>query len=330
MHLFIDTNILLSFYHFADDDLDELKKLVVLLKQKKLTLHVPRQVVAEFRRNRETKIADALKKLREQQLNLQFPQICRDYPEYEELRRIQKAYEAEHAKLLNSLVADIENQKLKADEIIGQLLNLADKIDCSDEIVRNARDRFDLGNPPGKKGSLGDAVNWVALLAEVPKESDLHFITDDKDYRSALDDEAFSGFLTNEWYEEKKSSVVFYRRLSAFFKDHFPHIKLATELEKDLLISDLAQSSSFARTHIVVAKLSKYTDFTPAQLNAIVLAAVSNSQISSIMDDPDIHRFFSEILKGQEALIEDDNLNALNELLSPPHPDEIDPNDIPF
>jgi predicted nucleic acid-binding protein len=42
--------------------LEELKKLTVLLEQKKLRLYLPSQVVAEFRRNREAKIADALNK----------------------------------------------------------------------------------------------------------------------------------------------------------------------------------------------------------------------------------------------------------------------------
>ena len=43
MHFFIDTNAYLSFYHFSGDDLEELKKLGVLIKQKQLTLVVPEQ-----------------------------------------------------------------------------------------------------------------------------------------------------------------------------------------------------------------------------------------------------------------------------------------------
>lgn len=58
---------------------------IVLLEQKKLQLYLPSQIVSEFRRNREGKIADALKKLKDQRLNLRFPQICKDYPEYGKL-----------------------------------------------------------------------------------------------------------------------------------------------------------------------------------------------------------------------------------------------------
>lgn len=35
MNLFIDTNVLLSFYHVSSDDLEELEKLVVLLEQRR-------------------------------------------------------------------------------------------------------------------------------------------------------------------------------------------------------------------------------------------------------------------------------------------------------
>jgi predicted nucleic acid-binding protein len=90
MNIFIDTNIYLSFYHFSSDDLEELKKLVLLLSQGKLTLFLPWQVIQEFQRNRENKIEDALKTFSKQKLDFQFPQFCKDYPEYKELRDLQK------------------------------------------------------------------------------------------------------------------------------------------------------------------------------------------------------------------------------------------------
>jgi hypothetical protein len=330
MHLFIDTNVLLSFYHFTGDDLEELKKLTVLLEQKKLHLYFPAQIDSELRRNREGKIADALKKLKDQHLNLQFPQICKDYPEYGKLRELQKAYETHHTELLNKLSEDITHFALKADGIIVQLFKLAESVACTDAVVRRARDRCDLGNPPGKDGSLGDAVIWEALLSAVPEKTNLHFITDDKDYCSALDENAFSGFLSDEWRGKKKSNLVFYKRISVFFKEHFPDIKLAAELEKDLLIEDFTNSSSFARTHEVVAKLSKYADFTPAQLNAIVSATLSNSQIALIAGDADVHEFLAGAIKGREKFIETKHLVPLAELIWPPEKKAVADDDIPF
>jgi hypothetical protein len=318
MHLFIDTNVLLSFYHVSSDDLEELKKLVVLLGQKKVSLYMPTQVKMEFKRNREAKIADALRKFKEQRLNLQFPQICKDYPEYGMLRDLQKQYEIHHSALLNSLTDHIQSRSLKADEIIEQLFTLGESIASSETIVAKARLRFDLGNPPGKNDSLGDAINWEALLSAVPEKSDLHFISGDRDYCSALDEEQFSQFLSAEWCSKKKSELIFYKRSSAFFKEKFPDIKFATELEKDLLIKDFAQSGSFATTHALTAKLAKFTDFTPAQLNAIVSAALSNSQIMNILTDQDVEEFMNEIITGHEDQIEDkDDLSMLKSLLKP-------------
>jgi hypothetical protein len=199
VHLFLDTNILLSFFHYAGDDLEELKKLIVLLEKGKVHLYVPRQVLSEFSRNREIKIADALKKLKEQRLNLQFPQISKDYGEYITLRKLQKDYETQHAALLQKLDSAIDDHSLKADVIIAQLFKLAIPIDCGDALIQKARTRFDLGSPPGKAGSLGDALNWEALMAGVPETVALHFISDDKDYCSALDEDSFNGFLSEEW-----------------------------------------------------------------------------------------------------------------------------------
>jgi hypothetical protein len=318
MQLFIDTNVLLSFYHVSSDDLEELKKLVVLLGQKKVQLYVPSQVKMEFRRNREVKIADALRKFKEQRLSLQFPQICKDYPEYGKLRDLQKQYETTHSSLLNSLNEHIRANSLKADQIIEQLFTLGEPIASGETIIGKARLRLDLGNPPGKNDSLGDAVNWEGLLAAVPEKSDLHFISGDRDYCSALDEEEFSQFLEREWRTKKKSELIFYKRISAFFKEQFPDIKFATELEKDLLIKDFAQSGSFATTHAVVAKLTKFADFTPAQLNAIVSAALSNSQVRHIVTDQDVQEFLSTLISGHEDQIEDkDDLAALQSLLKP-------------
>lgn len=46
--IFIDTNIYLNFYHFSDDELEELKKLSVAIKKKDIKLYITRQVINEF------------------------------------------------------------------------------------------------------------------------------------------------------------------------------------------------------------------------------------------------------------------------------------------
>src|SRR5262249_48306954 len=154
-----------------------------------------------------------------------------------------------------------------ADHIIQELFEKAIMLKTTEELIDKARLRMQVGNPPGKDGSLGDAISWEVLLEALPEKQHLLFVADDRDYVSVLDDNKFKEFLLAEWAERKQSNIVFYRRLSAFFKDVFPEIKIASELEKELLIRNLAASGSFAQTHSALARLSKFSEFTPLQLN---------------------------------------------------------------
>jgi len=328
VNIFIDTNIFLSFYHFTSDDLEELRKLAVLLEKKIICLILPNQVVDEFYRNREKKIADAIKRLHDQRLNLQFPQFCKDYKEYEELRKLQKDYATLHAGLLAKINDDITNEKLKADATIKDLFKLGTNKSVDEAIIQKARLRIELGNPPGKSGSLGDAINWETLIKTVPGGEKLYFITDDKDYTSPKDENVFNGFLLKEWTDKKKEKLVFYKSLSDFFKEHFPEITLASEMKKDLLIRDLANSNSFTKTHEIVAQLNKYREFTSVQANAIVSATIANNQIYWIINDPDVKDFITGIISGKDKQISQAALNELKEYLK--SKDSEDENDMPF
>jgi hypothetical protein len=330
MKLFIDTNIFLSFYHLTSEDLEELRKLAVLLDQKKVILYVTDQVRAEFSRNREIKIADAVKRLTDQRPNLQFPQLCKDYAEYNELRELQRSYESAHSSLLTNIGRDVAAKTLKADKTIQELFTKATILKTTDKLVERARLRIQVGNPPGKEGSLGDAISWEALLDEVPEKEELFFITDDRDYVSVLDENEFKGFLREEWTQQKTGRIVFYKRLSSFFKDKFPDIKLATELEKELLIRDLAKSPNFTQTHNIVSKLSKFTEFTAAQLNEIVEAAISNNQVSYIVGDSDVHAFLKSVTVGHERDIKPDDRKELQRLITKRAEPEEDDDEIPF
>jgi predicted nucleic acid-binding protein len=331
-NLFIDTNIFLSFYHLTSEDLEELRKLAVLLDQKKISLHLTEQVQTEFAGNRENKIADAVKRLTDQRLSLQFPQVCKDYSEYEELRELQKEYESVHASLLEKIARDVAERTLKADKTIQELFEKAIVLPTTPELVTKARLRSDLGNPPGKERSLGEAINWEALLEKVPEDGPLYFITDDRDYVSVADENSLKDFLLEEWSRYKQCDLVFYRRLSSFFKDKFPEIKLASELEKELLIRDLTNSPNFAQTHKVISRLSKFTEFTTAQVNEIAQAGISNNQIRWIIDDPDVEAFFKAI--AQRKTVDPDVRKELGRLLVKPAKsdavEEPDDDEIPF
>lgn len=191
MNLFIDTNILLSFYHFTSEDLEELNKLVVLLKQKKVKLYLLEQIVDEFQRNRENKIMDALKQLQESRLKLELPQLCKDFEEYPTLKELQKEYEKQRSTSVDKIMKNVVEHTLKADKTIKDLFEKAKRLPTDDDQMAKARVRMEVGNPPWKNRSLGDAINWETLLKHVLVGENLYFVTSDKDYSSSVDQNRF-------------------------------------------------------------------------------------------------------------------------------------------
>lgn len=330
MNLFLDTNIYLTFYHFSNDDLEELKKLSAAIKSKEINLLLPNQVIDEFYRNREAKIADSLKQFKEQKLADKFPEICKGYSEYHTLRKLSKDYEEAKNNLLESLMTDINSKELNADETIQGLFDVATKIDVNDEILQKAKYRYDLGNPPGKNSSYGDAINWVSLL-EVAEESEpLYFVARDKDYLSPIDKEKFSNFLLEEWQKLKKSDIYYYPTLSDFFKSHFPDIKLAEEMERRLVVSNLFNSHSFFATHAYIAELKQYNDFTQQEIQDIAFCCINNQQIVRISQDEDVKSFVKTFLDKYTEKIPEELLPELMALYETEDIIEDVPDDVPF
>ena len=303
IHLFIDTNVYLKFYHFSNDDLEELNKLMVLMDNDELELHLPEQIVDEFYRNRDTKLADALKTFNQSKLHTQFPQFCKDHKEYETLKKLIKDYDREKQSLLKNIMHKIETNTLRADKLIEMLFDKAIYVETTKELVDKSRLRYDLGNPPGKNKSYGDAINWECLIENVEDGNDLYFIADDKDYFSELNSSNFNTFLASEWKSKKESQIKFYKTLTDFFKEVFPEIKLATELEKDILIAKLIDSGNFYSSRKTLQKLSKFESFSSEQANQYVSASLNNSQIRWISDDEDINEYLYEfVIKNEDKI----------------------------
>jgi PIN domain len=316
MQLFIDTNILLSFYALNQDDLAELSKLIDAIDKQQITLLLTDQIVDEFNRNREQRIDGAIKSLRTQTFNPQFPQLCEDYSEIDRLRESIKQYEQAHIALTTKIIADIKVKNLKADRIIQSLFKLGKKLTNSNLMLDRARLRMGVGNPPGKNNSLGDAINWECLLDETPAGKDLYFITGDKDYCSALNEDEFSDFLLTEWSDRKQTKIFFYKRLASFCKEQFPEITLATARDKDFLIRDLVNSQSIANTQIAISKLSYYSEFTAAQVNTIVAAAISNRQVVWSIEDDRVRSFLRSVVANNKQYLDAASLIAIDELLN--------------
>ncbi len=316
MQLFIDTNILLSFYSLNQDDLAELDKIIDAIEKQQITLLLTDQIINEFYRNREQRIDGAIKSFRTQTFNAQFPQLCEDYPEIDTLREALKHHEQAHAALTTRILVDIKAKTLKADRIIQSLFSLGKQLTPDSNTIDKAKLRMSVGNPPGKNNSLGDAINWESLLEQTQTGKDLYFITGDKDYCSALNDDEFSDFLLTEWDLQKQTKIYFYKRLSSFCKEKFPGITLATARDKDFLIRDLVNSQSIASTQIAISKLSYYSEFTAAQVNTIVGAAISNRQVGWSIEDDKVKSFLKSVVTNNEQYLDEASLAAIAGLLN--------------
>jgi predicted nucleic acid-binding protein len=312
--LFIDTNIFLSFYEFTRDDLEELKKLSAMLQKDELTLLLPNQVMDEFWRNRDQRIAAAVRHVAHLAKRREYPRLFQGLGEYEMVRKLEDESEAQHRSLLSKAEAGARNRGFPADILIAELFSRAKQIGIEPAYIERARSRRELGRPPGKKDSLGDAVNWEALR-DTAKDQDLHFVSGDNDWVSPVSPLEFNGYLQEEWRKTGKSNVVYYPLLSSFFQKNYPEIKLEADVGVELLIKDLAESGSFASTHAAIEELARIVDFTPRQVVDICKAYVDNGQVRRIIGDEDVEAFLRRIIVAHSDDIDFDVLDELNRLL---------------
>lgn len=295
-HLFIDSNIWLSLYHFTNDDLTQFEKLKELIGTQ-ITLWVPQQVYDEVLRNREAKISEAFKNFDIKQI--QFPVFCQQYSEYSQFKKDFEDIVKRYKNWKKIIENDVRKQILSADRTIKMLFEATDLTEC-DSVVEKAYLRYRVGNPPGKDNRYGDAINWECLLKNVPDDEDLYLVSSDRDYRSAIFDDIFNPFLENEWKQKKKGNVHFYKTLVSFFRENAKDIELKTEKEKQELIDKLKHSRCFLDTHGVIALMKKYNGWTDAQVEDICTAAVRNSQVHWILADDDVYEFYTALLSDKK------------------------------
>ena len=162
LHLFLDTNTYLGFFELSGDDLEELEKLVVAVRSGRTILYMTDQVRDEFLRNRSRVIRESLKGVEDSRLPTAFPRLLANLDGYKELREALAEYERRRAGLLDDAQRQAREGSLRADARINELFELATNLGRSDEAVKRARERHDLGNPPGKKDS--EPVNELGPL----------------------------------------------------------------------------------------------------------------------------------------------------------------------
>ncbi|PTO76073.1 PIN domain-containing protein [Vibrio splendidus] len=314
MNVFIDTNIYFTFYNLSSEKIDELKKALILHREKKITLWLPELVVNEFWRNRASEISHLTTDFKKN-IKLQIPQLVLSDEHSSDLIQAQKDLNKIKSEISQRLEKKIKDEVLDADIAVKEIFEHSKKIKDTPELIELSIRRYDLGNPPGKKGSYGDALNWESLLNGLPEGEDLHVISNDGDFYSPMNKDAINEYLNHEWGKKKKSNVMIYRRLSAFIAQYFPEAKSAAELERNIAIEGLNNSGSFMTTHNAISKLAALNEFNQAQVVRIVSIYHDNEQVRWISTDDDVKAFGHKLIDEYSNFIDKEDVDKFKQLI---------------
>lgn len=222
LHIFIDSNIYLSFYSASNNDLNQLSRITSLVNSGAVRVIVTAQVEREVARNRDNKLSASLSEFEKHVLKL--PAIPRFMSEYDEVKSL-KQHIGNAIKTRQEAAArarkEATNLATQADIVIQEIFDAAGIISDSDDAFNRAHRRMVLGEPPGKATSLGDRLNWEHILSETPMYDDVHIITRDGDFRSDLDERSPHHSLNIEWRTKKRSNMYVHSELTKFLSSRF-------------------------------------------------------------------------------------------------------------
>jgi len=314
-HVFIDTNILLSFYHYTSDDAEQLKIIVKLVQNNGLVLYLTEQVADEFNRNRESKVSAAIKDLEKWGKAPGIPRSMINYAEAKAYQAAVSSVEKARSALIEQARKDAMARTLSADSLVADILKVATIIKRTDADISMAMARKAVGNPPGKKDSLGDQINWECLLRGVPAGTELHVVSKDGDFSSTLFTGAPHQFLLDEWVGKNNAQLHLHEELRPFLKAKYPGIQLATDVEKADAIQRLESSTNFQMTHSAIAALAPLSGtMTWGDADRVFTAGLINNQIGWIGTDEDVHAFYSNLMETFSSKLDPDLKAALLEL----------------
>lgn len=128
-------------------------------------------------------------------------------------------------------------------------------------------------------------------MLSLPKRTDLHIIAKDNDYFASIPDSAPHEFLAAEYRERIGGTLHTYKSLTAFLQQHFKEYSDLAAMDIDLAVKGLHSSPTFRQTHREIEILSKYHDFTTAQVRLLVQAFLENKEVHGILADDDVATF---------------------------------------
>lgn len=336
LHVFIDTNVWLSFYSFTNDDLEQLRKLIALVRAGQLKLYIDDHLKDEFYRNRERKLEESIRDFSKGTIVKGVPRYMRDYPEAEKYAESVEAA----AKLRDAMITRTKDEakvkSLAADKLFADILEVSEATKVDSNIMTAALDRRLKSNPPGKYPSLGDQIHWEILLRDVPNGTDLHVVSKDGDFESTLNKGTAHPFLIDEWRERKGGQLSLHNELRPFLNSKFPDIRLAVDVEKNAAMSKLIDAGSFQATHAAIEALALFqNDFSWDDADKLLKAGLSNRQIRWIGSDQDVREFYQLLIQNFKDKLDAETLEDASKVFKQEDPldwgvlDDPD-EDVPF
>lgn len=204
--LFIDANIYLEFFKSSQD---KLKKLLPVLETLKDDIFISQQIADEVTRNKIKVCSDSLRDYVNcyKSPSVRLPEHLEEGDEKfvgewnKTSSKLSTDYKASKD-ALNGLAEKLLNKIMKSQDAAS--ISLAKIFETAAQPTNDnklkARNRKEIGNPPGKAADpVGDELSWEQLLEAYNGESPLWIISADNDYSSCINNQRFlNAFLFNE------------------------------------------------------------------------------------------------------------------------------------
>ena len=207
--LFVDTNIFLNFYRSRREIG---VKLLERIESVSHLLIVTDQTEAEFLKNRQKVIWDALRDFKLPEIQISFPGYLSDSKDAAAIRRSAERVR-NGIKRLKERFAGLLNNPSKNDPVFRAVKKAMSKEtalnlkyaakDTKEEVFVSALKRFQRGFPPRKAddSSMGDAINWEWVLRCGGNPSnDVLIVSQDGDY-------GYGGYL-NDWLAQEFKTIT--------------------------------------------------------------------------------------------------------------------------
>ena len=308
--VYVDANVMLDFFRTASTDLKALQILIDLVDIGDAQIVITEQTLDEFQRRREDAIAAGREALKKQYLSITVPHLFDGFEQREDLEQAVSSARRAQASLLDRVADAARRRALQADSTVSSLLESAKVLKINDDALEAARWRVELGRPPGKGASIGDALSWETLLRQAPTGTDLVVITADSDFVSPLGG-SLSQYLADEWSARVEGTARRFAKFEDYIRSERPEVAFPDDVRRDWAVRCLEESGSFRETRNTLRRLHRayLGSIGLDEATRVLRAAVTNNQIRWILEDDDIQSMLWDLLQPHRANLDADSLD---------------------